>query len=59
MIYNETLNGITLNDYKKVPGSCALYIVQFAAFLVTITVISTVSIYFYWYSKKNIKNAYY
>ena len=46
MIYNETLNGITLNDYKKVCGSCTLYIVLLAVFLVTTTVISTVFIYF-------------
>ena len=37
-----------------------LYIVLFAVFLVTSTVISIVFIYFYWYSKKkNITNAYY
>ena len=45
MIYNETLNGITLNDYKNVRGSCTIYIVLFAGFLVTSTVISTVFIY--------------
>ena len=54
MIYNGTLNEISqdtipLNDYKTVCGSCTLYIVSFA---VTSTVISTVFIYFYWYSKK-------
>ena len=37
MIYNEILNTILLNtiplnDYKKVCGSCALYIVLFAVF---------------------------
>ena len=57
MIYNETLNAILLNtiplnDYKKVCGSFTLYIVLFAVFLVTGTVISTVFIYFCWYSKK-------
>ena len=31
MIYNETLSTIPLNDYKKVCGSCTLYIVLFAA----------------------------
>ena len=40
MIYHETLD-VFLNDYKKV-GNCTLYIVLFAAFLVTSTVISTV-----------------
>ena len=59
MIYNGTLNAISLNDYKKVCGSCTLNIVLFAVFLVTSTVISTVFIYFNWYSKKNITNAYY
>ena len=52
MIYNETLNAITLNDYKKVCGSCTLYIVLFTVFLLTSTVISSVFIYFYWYSKE-------
>ena len=52
MIYNETLNAITLNDYKKVCGSCTLYIVLFAVFFVTRTVISRVFIYVYWYSKR-------
>ena len=47
MIYNETLNtiplnAIPLNDYKKVCGSITLYIVLFAVFLVTSTVVSTV-----------------
>ena len=51
MIYNETLDGITLNAYKKVCGSCTLYIVLSTVFLVTTTVISTVFIYIYWYSK--------
>ena len=59
MIYNETLNTIPLNDYKKVCGSCTLYIVLFVAFSVTSTVISNVFIYFYWYSKKNITSFYY
>ena len=47
MIYNGTLNAILLNDYNKVCGSCTLYIVLFTVFLVTITVISTVFVYFY------------
>ena len=59
MIYNETLNGITLNDYKKLCDPCTLHIVLFVVFLVTSIVISSVFIYFYWYSKKNITNAYY
>ena len=43
MVYNKTLN-VSLNDYKC--GSCTLYIVLFAVFLVTSAIISTV-IYFY------------
>ena len=35
MIYNETLNAISLNVYKKVCGSCTLCIVLFAVLLVT------------------------
>ena len=46
MIYNETLNKILLNDYKKVCGSCTLYIVFFALFLETSTVISVFSFTF-------------
>ena len=59
MIYNEPLDRIPLNDYKNVCGSCTLYIALFVVFLVTIIVISTVFIYFYLYSKKNIINFYY
>ena len=59
MFYSGTLNEIPLNDYKKVCGSCTLYIVLFAVFLASSTVISTVFIYFHRYSKKNIANAYY
>ena len=63
MLYNETLNtillnAIPLNDNKKECGSSKLYIVLFAVFLITSTVISSVFIYFYWFSKKNITNAY-
>ena len=50
MNYNGTLNAIPLNDYKKVCGSCTLYIVLFVVFLVTSTVTSSVFIYYYWYS---------
>ena len=59
MIYNEVLNTILLdafsvNDYKRVCGSCTLYIVLFAAFLVTSTVICTVFTYCHWYSEKKL-----
>ena len=46
MIYNETLDRIPLNDYKKVCGSCTLYIVLFVVFLVASAVIGTVFIYY-------------
>ena len=59
MIYNGTVNTIPSIAIKKMCGSCKLDTVLFAVFLVTSTVISTVFIYFYWYSKKNISNAYY
>ena len=57
IIYNETLNTILLNtiplnDYKKVCGSCALYIALFAVVLVKSTAVSSVFIYFYLYPKK-------
>ena len=47
MIYNETLDEIPLNDYKKVCGSCILYVVLFVMILVINTVISAVFVYFY------------
>ena len=51
MIYNETLDEIPLNGYKKVCGSCTLCIVLFVIFLVISTVITAVFVHFYWYSK--------
>ena len=64
MLYNETLDVISLhkillNVYKNVCNSCTIYIILFAAFLVTSTVINTVFAYFYCYSENNITNAYY
>ena len=63
MLYNEALNeillnviplnAIPLNVYKKVSGSCMLYIVLFAVFLITSICISSVFIYFHWYLKKD------
>ena len=44
---NGSLDKIALNVYKS--NSYTLYIVLFAVFYVTNTVISTVFIYFYWY----------
>ena len=54
MIYNETLN-----DHKKVCGSCTLCIALFAIFLIINIIISSVFIYFHWYLKKDNTNAYY
>ena len=62
MIYNETLNAIPLNDYKKPRGSCVIYIVLFLIFLKISTIISSVFVYFPWYLKKintNAKAAFY
>ena len=53
MLYNETLDAIPLNDYKKVRNSCTIYIVLFAVFFITSICISSVFIYFQWYLKKN------
>ena len=50
MLHNETLDEIPLNVYKKC-GSCTLYIVLFVVFLTASVIISSVFIYFYWYSK--------
>ena len=60
MIYNETLDRIPFNNYKKVCGSCTQYIVLFVVFLVTSTVISIVFIYFFMgIQKKNTTNFHY
>ena len=53
MLHNETLDLISLNNYKKVCSSCTIYIVLFVIFLVIRIVISGVFVYFYWYSKKD------
>ena len=53
MLYNETLNAIPLNVYKKVCNSCMVYIVLFVIFLITSICICSVFIYFHWYFKKN------
>ena len=63
MIYNRTpnaieLNAILLNDYNKVCGSCTIQVVLFFVFSVTSTFICTFFIYFHWYWKKNISNAF-
>ena len=53
VLYNETLDVIPLNDYKKVRNSCTKYIVLFAAFFITSICSSSVIIYFHWYLKKD------
>ena len=55
---NETLdtiplNAIPLNVYKKGCNSCVVYIALFVVFLMANICISSVFIYFYWYSKKD------
>ena len=53
MFYNETLNAIPLNVYKKLCNSCVVYIVLFVVFLITSICICSVFIYFHWYLKKD------
>ena len=53
MLYNETLDVISLNDYKKVCNSYTIYIVLLAVFFITRICISSVFIYFHWYLKKD------
>ena len=53
MPYNETLNAIPLNVYKKVCNSCTVYIVLFIIFFIANICICCIFIYFYWYLNKN------
>ena len=53
MLYNETLDVVPLNVYKKVYTSCMVYIVLFVVFYITSICICCVFIYFYWYLKKD------
>ena len=53
MLYNETLNVIPLNVYKKVCSSCMVYIVLFVVVLITSICICCAFIYFHWYLKKD------
>ena len=48
MIYNETLNTISSNDYYV---SCTPYILLFAVFLTSV-IIGGIFVYFCWRSKK-------
>ena len=45
MLYNETLDVIPLNVYKKVFSSCMVYIVLFVVFLITSIYICCVFIF--------------
>ena len=53
MLYNETLDVVPLNVYKKVYSSCMVYIVLFVVFLITSIYICCVFIYFYLYLKND------
>ena len=53
MLYNETLDIIPLNVYKKVCSSSMVCIVSFIVFLMTSICICCVFIYFYWHLKKD------
>ena len=52
--WNENIdrNEITLNDYEKVYNSGTMYIVLFVIFFIISISISSVFIYFHWYSKR-------
>ena len=49
-IDENKLISLTLNDYKNVYGSCAIYILLVVFFIISIR-ISCAFIYFYWYLK--------
>ena len=53
MLHNETLDVITLKDYKKMYNSCTIYIVLYAVFFITSIRINIIFICFQWYLKKN------
>ena len=53
MLYNETLDIISLNDHKNVRNSCTIYRVLFAVFFITSICINNHFIHFQWYFKKN------
>ena len=53
ILHNETLYVIPLNDYKKVCNTCIIYIVLFVVSFITSICISSIFIYFHWYSKKD------
>ena len=52
MLYNETLNAIQLNVYKKAFNYCTVCVVLFIIFLITNICICCIFIYFHWYLKK-------
>ena len=53
MIYNEILNAIPLNYYKRLCNSCIIYIILFVIFFILGISISSVFISFHWYLKKD------
>ena len=63
MFHNETLDVISLNDYKKVCNTCTIYTVLFAVFFITILAVFFLAvffIYFQWYIKnKNLRIKFY
>ena len=52
ILYNEVLNAIPMNVYKKACNSCTVYIVLFVIFLIANICICCIFIYFHWYLKK-------
>ena len=48
MVSNDILKAIPLNDYKKVCGTCAIYIILFVIFLLASVTINRAFIYFHW-----------
>ena len=53
MLYNKSLDVISLNVYKKVCSSYMVYSVSFVVFLITRICTCFVFIYFYWYLRKD------
>ena len=45
MLYNESLDAIPSNDYKKVCNSCTIYIALFAVFFITSICMSSVYLF--------------
>ena len=52
MIYDSTLNAISLNDCRKISNLCTGYIVLLAIFLIIVISISCFFNYFRWHLKR-------